>query len=367
MTLNAGTKLGPYEIVSPLGAGGMGEVYRAKDTRLGREVAIKVLPQHLSSNPEVRARFEREAKTVSALNHPYICVLYDVGREGSTDYLVMELIEGETLAQRVAKGPLPVADVLKIGAQIADALDRAHRAGVVHRDLKPGNVMLTRSGAKLMDFGLARATGLAGARSGSDVAAITQSPTVAQPLTGRRLDCRNLPVHGTRTARRPRDRSTHGHLVIGLCALRNGNGQTRLRRRHAGESHLVDHARRAAADERNCAAVTAVARAIGEAVPRQRSHGPLADRGRRAPRIGVDRRELDSAHGARDHTTAAICAAVPWAGLPRRWLPCSPPRTCSAPDAPPGPSHRSCASAWKRRPVPSWPSRRRWSSRPTAP
>src|SRR6186713_159494 len=183
MTLNAGTKLGPYEILSPLGAGGMGEVYRAKDTRLGREVAIKVLPQHLSSNPEVRARFEREAKTVSALNHPYICVLYDVGREGSTDYLVMELIEGETLAHRVAKGPLPVADVLKIGAQIADALDRAHRAGVVHRDLKPGNVMLTRSGAKLMDFGLARATGLAGARSGSDVAAITQSPTVAQPLT----------------------------------------------------------------------------------------------------------------------------------------------------------------------------------------
>jgi len=183
MTLNAGTKLGPYEIVSPLGAGGMGEVYRAKDTRLGREVAIKVLPQHLSSNPEVRARFEREAKTVSAPNHPYICVLYDVGREGETDFLVMELIEGETLAQRIAKGPLPIHDVLKYGAQIADALDRAHRAGVVHRDLKPGNVMLTRSGAKLMDFGLARGTGLAGARSGSDFSAMTQSPTVAQPLT----------------------------------------------------------------------------------------------------------------------------------------------------------------------------------------
>jgi serine/threonine protein kinase/Tol biopolymer transport system component len=183
MTLNPGTRLGPYEIVSPLGAGGMGEVYRAKDTRLGREVAIKVLPQHLSSNSEVRARFEREAKTVSSLNHPYICVLYDVGREGSTDYLVMELIEGETLAHRLSKGPMPVADVLKIGAQVADALDRAHRAGVVHRDLKPGNVMLTRSGAKLMDFGLARATGLAGPRSGSDAAAMTHSPTVAQPLT----------------------------------------------------------------------------------------------------------------------------------------------------------------------------------------
>jgi len=183
MSLTAGTRLGPYEILSPLGAGGMGEVYRAKDTRLGREVAIKVLPQHLSSNSEVRARFEREAKTVSALNHPYICVLYDVGREGATDYLVMELIEGETLAHRITKGAIPIADVLKIGSQIADALDRAHRAGVVHRDLKPGNVMLTRSGAKLMDFGLARATGLAGPRSGSDPAAMTQSPTMAQPLT----------------------------------------------------------------------------------------------------------------------------------------------------------------------------------------
>ncbi len=177
MPLAPGTVLGPYEIVAPLGAGGMGEVYRAKDTRLGREVAVKVLPQHLSSNPEVRARFEREAKTVSSLNHPHICTLHDVGREGETDYLVMELIEGETLAARLMKGALPLAEVLKIGAQIADALDRAHRAGVMHRDLKPGNVMLTRSGAKLMDFGLARATGLGSASE------LTSSPTVAGPLT----------------------------------------------------------------------------------------------------------------------------------------------------------------------------------------
>jgi Tol biopolymer transport system component len=155
----------------------MGEVYRAKDTRLGRDVAVKVLPQHLSTNPEIRARFEREAKTVSSLNHPHICTLHDVGREGETDYLVMELIEGETLAQRLAKGALPLADVLKLGAQIADALDRAHRAGVMHRDLKPGNVMLTKSGAKLMDFGLARATGL------SAVSEMTGSPTIAGPLT----------------------------------------------------------------------------------------------------------------------------------------------------------------------------------------
>ncbi|MDH3216886.1 MAG: serine/threonine protein kinase [Candidatus Krumholzibacteria bacterium] len=139
MHLTSGSRLGPYEIVAPLGAGGMGEVYRARDTRLDREVAVKVLPQHLSAEKEVRARFEREAKTVSALNHPNICTLYDVGREGDTDYLVMELIEGETLAARIGRGPLPTDELLRIGSEIADALDRAHRAGVVHRDLKPGN------------------------------------------------------------------------------------------------------------------------------------------------------------------------------------------------------------------------------------
>ena len=163
----------------------MGEVYRAKDTRLGRDVAIKVLPQHLSTVPEVRARFEREARTVSSLNHPHVCTLFDVGREGTTDYLVMELVDGETLAQRLGRGALPVAEVLRLGVQVADALDRAHRAGVIHRDLKPGNVMLTKSGAKLMDFGLARATGLASPVSGSGAtrSALAQSPTVGQPLT----------------------------------------------------------------------------------------------------------------------------------------------------------------------------------------
>jgi Tol biopolymer transport system component len=185
MPLAPGTRLGPYEITAPLGAGGMGEVFRATDTRLGRDVAVKVLPQHLSANPEVRARFEREAKTVSSLNHPHICTLHDVGREGDTDYLVMEMIEGETLAERLVKGALPPAEVLELGEQIADALDRAHRAGVIHRDLKPGNVMLTKSGAKLMDFGLARATGMAGpaAGSGAAMATATHSPMMAAPLT----------------------------------------------------------------------------------------------------------------------------------------------------------------------------------------
>ncbi len=185
MTLTPGSKLGPYEIIAPLGAGGMGEVYRAKDTRLGRDVAVKVLPQHLIENADVRTRFEREARTVSSLNHPHICTLHDIGREGDTDYLVLELVEGESLAERLLKGPLPTEQVLRIGAEVTDALDRAHRAGIVHRDLKPGNIMLSKSGAKLMDFGLSRATGIVGGAggSGASITGLTQSPTVAQPLT----------------------------------------------------------------------------------------------------------------------------------------------------------------------------------------
>ena len=156
MSLAPGTKLGPYEIGVPLGAGGMGEVYRARDTRLERSVAIKVLPAHLSCDPARKLRFEREAKTVSALNHPNICSLFDVGSQDGIDFLVMECIEGESLAQRIARSPLPVDQTLKIGTEIADALDKAHRTSVVHRDLKPGNIMLTKSGAKLLDFGLAK-------------------------------------------------------------------------------------------------------------------------------------------------------------------------------------------------------------------
>jgi Tol biopolymer transport system component len=152
----------------------MGEVYKARDTRLERTVAIKVLPQHLSSSPEIRQRFEREAKTISQLSHPHICALYDVGSEGETEYLVMELLEGETLSDRLAKGPLPLEQVLRYGVEIADALDKAHRQGIVHRDLKPGNVMITKSGVKLLDFGLAKAMAPVKTQSG-----LTSLPTMA--------------------------------------------------------------------------------------------------------------------------------------------------------------------------------------------
>ncbi|HVA93628.1 MAG TPA: protein kinase [Candidatus Dormibacteraeota bacterium] len=156
--LTIGSKLGPYEIQSPIGAGGMGEVYRARDTRLGRDVAIKILPQHLTEKADARQRFEREARAVSSLNHPHICTLYDIGHQDGTDFLVMELLDGETLAKRLEKGPLATAELLRIGIEIADALDKAHRQGILHRDLKPSNIMLMKTGAKLMDFGLAKAS-----------------------------------------------------------------------------------------------------------------------------------------------------------------------------------------------------------------
>ena len=156
MPLAPGQKLGPYEILEPLGAGGMGEVYRASDTRLERTVAIKILPSQFSADAARKLRFEREAKTISQLNHPHICTLYDVGSHDGIQYLVMECVEGETLAKRLEKGALSLEQVLRYGVQIADALDKAHRAGIVHRDLKPGNIMVTSAGAKLLDFGLAK-------------------------------------------------------------------------------------------------------------------------------------------------------------------------------------------------------------------
>jgi eukaryotic-like serine/threonine-protein kinase len=185
MALTSGTRLGPYEIQSQLGAGGMGEVYRATDTRLDRTVAIKILASDLSSLPELKQRMEREARAISALNHPNICHLYDIGSETGTDYLVMEFLEGETLADRLQKSALPISEVLRIGSAVAEALAFAHQHGIIHRDLKPGNIMLTKAGAKLMDFGLAKsvATGASGSPSGAPLLSAVRTMTDASPMT----------------------------------------------------------------------------------------------------------------------------------------------------------------------------------------
>ena len=177
-----GRRIGPYQILSLLGAGGMGEVYRAIDTRLDRAVAIKVLPAHLAANAESRQRFEREARAVSSLNYPHICALYDIGKQDGFDFLVMEYLEGETLSTRLKKGPLPMDQVLRYAIEIADALDQAHRKGVFHRDLKPGNIMLTKSGTKLLDFGLAKLRGPEGFPVSAGLSAV---PAEAESLTGK--------------------------------------------------------------------------------------------------------------------------------------------------------------------------------------
>jgi serine/threonine protein kinase len=204
MALTSGTRLGPYEIQSPIGAGGMGEVYRARDTRLDRTVAVKIIPPHLSDDATRRQRFEREAKVISSLNHPHICILYDVGRQDGVDFIVMEYLEGESLAERLGAGPLPIAQVLQYGSQIASALDKAHRGGVLHRDLKPGNIMLTKAGAKLLDFGLATAAPpLAGSPTLTDmtprVSPLTQLGAIVgtvqymspEQVEGKELDARS--------------------------------------------------------------------------------------------------------------------------------------------------------------------------------
>jgi len=183
MPILAGKRLGPYEILSAIGAGGMGEVYRGKDNRLNRIVAIKVLLGHLADSPASKERFEREARTIASLNHPHICTLYDIGHQDGTDFLVMEYLEGETLAHRLTKGPLPLEQVLQYAIEIADVLDKAHRKGITHRDLKPGNIMLTKSGTRLLDFGLAKLKQAAAPAT----TPFSQMPTLSriQPSKGR--------------------------------------------------------------------------------------------------------------------------------------------------------------------------------------
>ncbi len=238
MTIAAGSRLGPYEILSPLGAGGMGEVYKARDTRLERTVAVKVLPQHLASSADSRQRFEREAKTISQLSHPHICALYDVGREDDVEYLVMELLEGDTLSERLAKGALPLEQTLRYGVEIADALDKAHRQGIVHRDLKPGNVMLTKSGVKLLDFGLAKAM------APSAHAVEPDGPADAAGPDAGRHDPRDVPVHGAGAARGQGRRRADRHLRLRRGALRDGHREEGVRGREPGVADHGDHVAR---------------------------------------------------------------------------------------------------------------------------
>jgi serine/threonine protein kinase len=178
MPLLAGNKVGPYESLAPLGAGGMGEVYQGRDTRLDRFVAIKILPEHIAKREDLRQRFELEARAVASLNHPHICTLYDIGNQDGAGYMVMELLEGETLEARIKRGAIPLEQSLGLAAQIADALDRAHRAGVTHRDVKPQNIMLTRDGVKVLDFGLAKSTSKPGPTEETLTKALTGEGTV---------------------------------------------------------------------------------------------------------------------------------------------------------------------------------------------
>ena len=187
MSLSPGTRLGPYEITAQIGAGGMGEVYRARDTRLDRTVAIKVLPSDVAAHPDVRQRFDREARAISSLNHPHICTLYDVGHQDGLAFLVMEYVDGETLGARLATGLLALDQTLRYAVEIADALDKAHRHGIVHRDLKPGNIMLTKSGVKLLDFGLAKL--------GGESAPVIDGLTRSASLTGQGVILGTLPAN----------------------------------------------------------------------------------------------------------------------------------------------------------------------------
>src|SRR5579864_5946591 len=315
MELAAGSRLGPYEVVEAIGAGGMGEVYRARDTRLDRCVALKILPAHFSCSPELKSRFEREARTLSSVSHPHICHLYDVGSQSGTDFLVMELLEGETLDARLRKGALASNEVLKIGIEIADALCSAHRLGLVHRDLKPSNVMLTKTGAKLMDFGLAKpATNplshTAGGARATSAETLTTVQSPGSPITskaaivgtiqymspeqleGRDADarsdlfafgavlyematgqrafegksftyhfegsnCRHHSIHVSRTAGRQRCRRPQRPLCIRSCPLRDGDRSARFRREVVHVGCFCHFAQRGTACDRSPANFTA--------------------------------------------------------------------------------------------------------------
>jgi serine/threonine protein kinase len=315
MPLQTGTKLGPYMILAQAGAGGMGEVYKAQDTRLKRTVAIKVLPSQFSADAEMKQRFDREAHTIAALNHPHICTLYDIGIQDGTDFLVMEFLEGETLAARIARGPLPLGEALKVAIGIADALDKAHHKGVTHRDLKPGNVMLTAGGAKLLDFGLAKLQQPATApdnQSPPSGANTTTPGTILgtmqymapEQLEGREADARS-------------DIFAFGavlyEMISGRCVRQsvrwNGSGRSHHRIRSAEDAPELVSGRQAtrirsdrSKKPRRCL--------DGSRPGRAQAGSPFANTGRRGLGAGFAGRKMDGVSVQRDGDLADICASI---------------------------------------------------------
>ena len=268
MALTSGTRLGPYEIVSPLGAGGMGEVYRARDTRLDREVAVKVLPANLSSDPNLRQRLEREAKAVSRLSHAHICTLHDIGHQDGVDFLVMEYLEGVTLEHRLNRGPLPPEQTVCYAVQIADALAKAHKLGITHRDLKPSNIMLTKSGAKLMDFGLAKQTPLA--------AALTEMTVEQLKLTSEGMLVGTFQYMAPEQLQGTGSRRAHRHLCPRGRSLRDAHRQTGLCRQDPDQRDERDLGERAGAYFRRAAAHPPSSRSCGPAGAGEGSRRALA-------------------------------------------------------------------------------------------
>ena len=264
--LAPGVQLGPYRIHQLIGAGGMGQVYHATDTRLDRSVALKVLPKSLANDPQFRARFEREARAIAALAHPHICTLHDIGNQDGVDFLVMERLEGETLAARLEKGPLPVDQALRYSIEIADALAAAHRQGIVHRDLKPSNIILTRSGAKLLDFGLAKPVAPALLTGGGSSRPTTPPSVTAQgTILGTFQYMAPEQLEGKEADARDR------HLCVRRGCLRDADREEGVRGQEPGEPDRRDHARRTAGHCDGPAADAARSRPHRQDLPGERS------------------------------------------------------------------------------------------------
>ena len=286
LALAPGTRLGVYEVIAPIGEGGMGQVYRATDTTLGRQVAIKILPDAFASDPDRMARFEREAKTLGALNHPHIAAIYGFEKSAGMHALVMELVEGEDLSQRIARGPIPLDEALPIAKQIAEALEAAHEQGIIHRDLKPANIKVRPDGTvKVLDFGLAKALAPEGAGASADA---MNSPTLTAPADADGHDPRHRGLHGARAGEGPRGRPARGHLGVRRRALRDAHGPARVRgRRHLGGPRVGAEDR--PRFERGSGRCIAVRAPVAATLSRERSTEAVERDRRRAARARRDR------------------------------------------------------------------------------